>query len=201
MKRQRSIYKGYRIAKKQKAEDKHKRNGFKWFGKIPRKTYWLMSGILALLIVLVGIGNWYKTEIVLAADSQVYGPNEITGTKEEAIANLKNMIDSDNHNFVYLYEPQCELCKKLEPMIYAAAERKGVTLHRFNLHKYKDARDLRNDKGMPLINFYKELPAVAYYNKGWLMAWADGDQSEKTYDEFYEHFRFGDDDAQDHGDE
>ncbi|NOV00054.1 hypothetical protein [Paenibacillus planticolens] len=167
-----------------------------------RKTFWFMTGTLALLVAVVGIGQWNGIETTLAdsADSQVNGPNEITGSSSEAIAELKRIIHSDDHNFVYLYKSNCGLCTKLEPLISTAAEKKGVKLYRFNLTKYGGAKDLKNEKGLPLVHFYKELPAVAYYNKGWLIAWIEGDESEKKYEEFYEHFQFGDDDGHEHGD-
>ncbi|BFT74521.1 hypothetical protein [Paenibacillus sp. P36] len=163
-----------------------------------RKTFWFMTGALALLVAVIGIGQWKGIETTWA-DSQVNGPNEITGSSSEAIAELKRIIHSDDQNFVYLYKSNCGLCTKLEPVISAAAEKKGVKLYRFNLTNYSGALDLKNEKGLPLIHFYKELPAVAYYNKGWLIAWIEGDESDKKYEEFYEHFQFGDDDGHDNG--
>lgn len=162
-----------------------------------RKALWFTAGTLALLVAVVGIGQW-KGIGTTWADSQVNGPNDITGSSSEAIAELKRIIHSDDQNFVYLYKSNCGLCTKLEPLISTAAEKKGVKLYRFDLTKYGGAQDLKNEKGLPLVHFYKELPAVAYYNKGWLIAWIEGDESEKKYEEFYEHFQFGDDDGHEH---
>ncbi|MFD0616153.1 conjugal transfer protein TraF [Paenibacillus sp. GCM10027629] len=162
-----------------------------------KKHYWLLSGIVLLLLVLLGISSiWYDGTTTEMDESQV-GLNEIKGTAREVRAQLMGTINSDEQSFIYLYEPDCKLCTKMEPIINASAERNGLTLQRLNLHKYKDILGLKNEKGIPLINFYKELPAVAYYKNGWLIAWAEGDQSEKIYDEYFEHFRFGDEDEHD----
>ncbi|NOU71740.1 hypothetical protein GC098_09945 [Paenibacillus sp. LMG 31458] len=161
-----------------------------------KRHYWLLSGVL-LLFVLFGIGNiWYDRTTTEMDESQV-GLNEMKGTVQEVSAQLMGTINSDVQSFIYLYEPNCKLCMKMEPIINASAERNGIKLQRLNLHKYKNVRGLKNEKGIPLIKFYKELPAVAYYKNGWLIAWTEGDKSEKIYDEYFEHFRFGDEDGHD----
>jgi thiol-disulfide isomerase/thioredoxin len=164
----------------------------RWQFKVPRNTLWLMPGIFLLVLLWFVLGAWHQSQPL--ANEPAPGPNEITGTSKEAVASLKKLIDSDAQTFVYFYEPNCKLCSKMEPIISAEAAKKGVTMHRFNISKYKEALKLKNAKNVRLVSFYKELPAVAYYNKDWLIAWGEGDQPAKTYDEFYDHFRFGDDD-------
>ncbi|PZE20013.1 thioredoxin domain-containing protein [Paenibacillus xerothermodurans] len=162
---------------------------------IRRPTYWLVTGAVLLCLAFWAGREWLHADII-AANAPADGPNEITGDSGDAIRKLKAIMDADDQTFIYFYETDCELCEKLEPMIYATAEQSEVQLYRFNLTKYEDAMQLKNHKGMPLVDFYKDLPAVGYYNKGWLIAWAEGEQSQQTYHDFYEHFRFGDDDQE-----
>ncbi|MEK8129206.1 hypothetical protein WMW72_14970 [Paenibacillus filicis] len=165
---------------------------------ISSKARWLLIGSLTLLLLLAaGLAIWSlpeeaSTSSSTSAEQQPASPTEITGSSKEAVGKLKALIDGEESSFVYYYKPDCEPCRREEPILFLAAEEKGLTVHRFNLAEYGAAMKLRNGKGLPLVDFYKELPAVAYYNKGWLIAWTEGEQPKSVYDQFYEHFRFGD---------
>lgn len=159
-----------------------------------KRHYWILSGMILLLLVVWGVKIVGNDRSSTTSIDQPTAGLELRGTAREVTTQLMSTINSDKQSFIYLYKPDCKLCSKMEPIIMASAERNGTMLQRLNLSKYKSVLDLKNKKGVPLIQFYKELPAVAYYKNGWLVAWAEGDQSEQTYDEFFEHFRFNDED-------
>lgn len=168
---------------------------FAYFGDrgLAKKRLWIITGIVFALCIAAIISVWKWSEPAVVASS-TGNALEITGSSKEAIASLQEIIHADTQSFVYFYENNCEPCKRLEPTIFARAKEKEVTVYRFNLSAYRDALALKNEKGLPLVQFYKELPAVAYYNQGWLIAWIEGDEAKTGMDEFYDHFRFGADD-------
>ncbi|MBJ6360624.1 thioredoxin family protein [Paenibacillus sp. GCM10012307] len=164
---------------------------------ISSRGKWLITGSLTLLLfltVVLVLWGWLEWPLSPAtAEQQSSSPYELTGTGKEVIDKLKALIDGEEPSFVYYYKPGCKLCQRMEPIIFSAAEERGLTVHRVNLANNRGAMQLRNSKGVPLVDFYKELPAVAYYSKGWLIAWTEGEKPKSVYDEFYDHLSLGED--------
>ncbi|ADU31970.1 hypothetical protein [Evansella cellulosilytica] len=106
---------------------------------------------------------------------------ELSGTVDEVRAELIKLMANEMGEFIYIYEPGCDECDRMDAIVFPIAESEGITVNRLNIKKYEELAPLVDLDNIP-------TPVTVYYSGGWREGWITGNEDEKYYHDFIDHF-------------
>ncbi|WP_018930465.1 hypothetical protein [Gracilibacillus lacisalsi] len=163
------------VNKQQKKKGKNEKKKYKiWFSGIG-------IVLMAIVIVVMVIFNPGKERIEAEDIPEELQQYELTGNLEKVRASLISLMGSPTGEFIYVYEPGCDDCARMNSLIFPLAEDRDITVHRLNLNEYPELEEL-----LDLENI--TIPATIYFSRGYQIGWILSSEEDKYYEEFFDHF-------------
>jgi len=135
-----------RLEKQRQAELDRKRK---------QRLPFLFGGVLLVILAVIGIGILSQSyDDTQTATAELY-KNEISVEK------LQAKLEAKEDFYAYYYQPSCEHCKVVSPMLMPLADELGKTVLPVNIYKKDDAWDDYKIAGTPTLIHFQDGKEVA----------------------------------------